>query len=491
MSEEIRNIQPLKLWENFYRLTTIPRPSKHELKASLFIKEVGEKLNLETLIDETGNVIIRKPATPGFEKCKTIVLQSHIDMVPQANSDTVFDFLKDPIDAFIDGDWVTARGTTLGADNGIGVAATLAVLQSEDLQHGPLEALFTIDEETGLTGAFNLKPNLLKGDILINLDSENEDDISIGCAGGVSIKAGWSFNDDDNVCGSRAFKISISGLKGGHSGLDIHLGRGNACKLMGRLLKKAIRDCGCRLASINCGNMRNAIPREGEAIVTLRNEFSNKFKELIDKFQIIWLNELGIAEPDLKVEATEAAFPDTLIPEMVQDDVVNAICAARNGVIRMSDSMPGVVETSSNLSVVASSKGKVDILCLARSFIDSARDGVASSLESCFQLAGAKVDICNSYPGWKPNRNSEILAVAGKSFVELKGKSPMEVAMHAGLECGVFQGIYPHLDMISIGPTIKHPHSPDEKVNIESVKNFWKLLVHILRNTPIKKEEEI
>lgn len=486
MSEEIRNIEPKNLWENFFQLTTIPRPSKNEMKAALFIKEMGEKLNLETSIDDIGNVIIRKPAAPGLENLKGVILQAHIDMVPQVNSDKIFDFSKDPIDAFIQDGWVTANGTTLGADNGIGVAAILAILESKDIQHGPIEALITVDEETGLSGAFALKPGMLKGEILINLDSENEDVISIGCAGGVSVIANWNFNDDYDVTGDAAFKITVSGLKGGHSGLDIHLGRGNACKITGRILKKAIRECSCRLASINCGNMRNAIPREGEAVITIKNDKSDRFLKLISEMESILINELGLTEPDLKIQAEMTNMPSKLIPVMIQDDVVNAICAARNGIIRMSDSMPGVVETSSNFSVVDSSDGKIYFLCLTRSFIDSARDGVASSLESCFLLAGAKVEPTGSYPGWKPNRNSEILSVIREAYKTKKGTYPEEAAMHAGLECGVFQGVYPEWDMVSFGPTIKYPHSPDEKVNINSVENFWEILVEVLKNIPVK-----
>ncbi|MBP7507270.1 MAG: aminoacyl-histidine dipeptidase [Prolixibacteraceae bacterium] len=484
MSEEIRNIEPKQLWENFYQLTNIPRPSKNEMKAALFIKELGKKLNLETSIDEIGNVIIRKPASPGLENLKGVILQAHVDMVPQVNNDKVFDFSTDSIDAFIQDGWVTADGTTLGADNGIGVAAILAILESKEIQHGPIEALITVDEETGLSGAFALKPGMLKGEILINLDSEDEDVISIGCAGGVSVTASWHYEDDCDVTGDTAYKISVLGLKGGHSGLDIHLGRGNACKITGRILKKVIRECSCRLASINCGNMRNAIPREGEAVITIKKDQSDKFLKLISNMQTVLMNELGLTEPDLKIQAETINMPSKLIPVMIQDDVVNAICAARNGIIRMSDSMPGVVETSSNFSVVDSSEGKIDFLCLTRSFIDSARDGVASSLESCFQLAGAKVETVGSYPGWKPNRNSEILSVFREVYNSKKGVYPNEVAMHAGLECGVFQGVYPEWDMISFGPTIKFPHSPDEKVNISSVKNFWEILVEVLKKVP-------
>lgn len=486
MSEEIKKLEPKEVWENFYSITQIPRPSKKEQKAAAAVKAFGENLGLKTIMDETGNVIICKPATPGFENRKTIILQGHIDMVPQANSDTKFNFDTDPIDAYVDGDWVTARGTTLGADNGIGVAMAMAVLQSKTIEHGPIEVLVTIDEETGMTGAIELKPNVLKGDILINLDTEEEGEISVGCAGGVNVNATWTFNDDEFVTGDAAFELAITGLKGGHSGVEIHLGRGNACKMMGRLLKKAIRECNVRLASLNCGNMRNAIPREGFAVVTVETKNIDELKSLVSSVQEMWINELSKTEPNLKLELKPVAMPSTLIPEMVQDDLVNAICAVRNNVQRMSDSMPGVVETSTNLSIVRSEKGKITIQCLTRSFIDSARDGIASSLESCFELAGAKVEITGGYPGWKPNPNSEILTIMQETYKQVHGKDCHAIAMHAGLECGILGATYPNWDMVSAGPTIKHPHSPDEKVNIESVARFWDFLKEVLKNVPSK-----
>ena len=486
MSNEIKNLQPQNLWANFFELTQIPRPSKKEMKAAQFVKQFGEKLGLATKVDQTGNVIISKQASPGFENRKTVVLQAHIDMVPQANSHIQFNFETDPIDAFIDGDWVTARDTTLGADNGIGVAAAMAVLQSDTIKHGPLEVLITIDEETGMAGAFGLKPGVLKGDMLINMDSENEHEISIGCAGGVDVNASWKFEDDYEVTGDVAFKISVTGLKGGHSGLDIHLGRGNACKLMGRFLKKAISDYHARLATIDCGNMRNAIPREGFSIITLPQDKVDSFMKFVENTQQIWVNELGKTEPGLSLTAVKVELPDSLIPEMIQDDLVNAICAVKNGVIRMSDAMPGVVETSTNLSIVRSAKGTIEIKCLTRSFIDTARDDIASSLESCFNLAGAHVDINGAYPGWKPDTSSELLAIARKSVKDVQGSMPGEVAMHAGLECGILGATYPNWDMISIGPTIESPHSPDERVNIKSVENFFTILTSILENIPVK-----
>ncbi|HPR31213.1 MAG TPA: aminoacyl-histidine dipeptidase [Prolixibacteraceae bacterium] len=486
MSEEIKKLEPRDLWCNFYSLTQIPRPSKKEKKAALFIREFGEQLGLETRMDAAGNVLIRKPPFPGYENRKTVVLQAHIDMVPQANSSIEFNFDTDPIDAFIDGEWVSARDTTLGADNGIGVAASLAVLQNKNLEHGPIEVLVTVDEEAGMTGAFRFQPGILNADLLINLDTENENEISVGCAGGVDTNATWTYTDDKQVAGDRAYLVSITGLKGGHSGLDIHLGRGNACKLMGRFLKKAVSGYGARLSSIDCGNMRNAIPREAFALVTVPDNPKKRLIALVDEIQQVWANELGRVEPGMKIEAKEVDMTGTLIPEMVQDDLINTLCALRNGIIRMSDTMPGVVETSTNLSIVKSSVGTIEAKSLTRSFIDSARDGIASSLESCFALGGAKITHTGTYPGWKPNPDSQILAVAREAFTQLKGFAPGEKAMHAGLECGILGASYPNLDIISIGPSIQSPHSPDERVHIASVKNFWEWLTLILRNIPEK-----
>jgi dipeptidase D len=486
MAKEIVNLQPTELWENFYNITQIPRPSKNEMKAANYVKSFGESLGLESLMDETGSVIIRKPATPGFEDREGIILQGHIDMVPQKNSHIQFDFDTDPIDAYIDGEWVTARDTTLGADNGIGVAAAMAILQSKTLQHGPLEVLVTIDEETGMTGAIGLKKGVLNGDILINLDTENDEEISIGCAGGINVNAVWNFTDDTNDLEGKVYKISITGLKGGHSGLDIHLGRGNACKIMGRMLKKLVSGYGARLASIDCGNMRNAIPREGFSVIVLPDEKVEAFLKFIDEIGKVIFKELGVTEPNLKIEASEVEQPTTLIPEMIQDDIINAICAARNGIMRLSDTMPGVVETSNNLSIVKSSPGKIEVMCLTRSFIDSARDSIASSLESCFWLAGGSVSISGGYPGWKPNPSSEILSITKEIYKKIHGVYPKEVAMHAGLECGILAETYPDWDIISMGPTIQSPHSPDERVNIKSVEGFYKFLVEILENVPKK-----
>ncbi len=486
MNNEISKLHPIALWENFYALTQIPRPSKKEQQAAKFIEEFGKKLGLETLVDKTGNVIIKKPATTGMENRKTVVLQGHVDMVPQKNSDKQHDFERDPIETYIEDSWVKANGTTLGADNGIGVAAAMAVLQSTDIPHGPIEALFTIDEETGMTGAFGLEAGIMNGDILINMDSEDEGELYVGCAGGSNANMEFTYTEAPTNENSVAFKISLTGLKGGHSGMDIILGRGNANKLMFRLLKEIIAAYGVRLASIDGGSLRNAIPREAFAVVTVPANNVVEFTETIEEFSSIYKSELAVKEPDLLLMAEKCNMPAKLMDEIAQDDLVNAIQACPNGVIRMSDSMPGLVETSLNLAIVKSEGGKTKVLCLIRSSVDTAKEDVESTLESLFLLAGAKVEFSGQYPGWKPNPESEILQVMKEVYNKAYGKTPEIKGIHAGLECGILGAVYPEWDMISFGPTIRFPHSPDEKVNIETVEKFWKFLVETLKNVPVK-----
>lgn len=486
MSKELLSLEPKLLWENFYQLTTIPRPSKKEGNAVKFVESVGKSLNLETITDKVGNVIIRKPATPGYENRKGIILQSHLDMVPQKNSDKQHDFEKDPIQAFIEDGWVKARGTTLGADNGIGVAATLAVLQSTDLIHGPIEALFTIDEETGMTGANNLQPGILKGDILINMDSEDEGELYVGCAGGTNANVRFTYKDEPVPANYVAYRISVTGLKGGHSGLDINLGRANANKLMFRFLKYAVANVGLRLASIDGGSLRNAIPREAFAVVVVPEKATDELKEAIEDFFKIYKHEYGKVEPDLKFSAEKTSIPLHLMDEMTQDDLINAIQACPNGVVRMSTDMEGLVETSLNLAIVKSENHEVKALALLRSSVDSAKEDVESTLESIFRLAGAEIWFDGQYPGWKPNMDSAILKTMQKVYNDKWGKVPEIKAIHAGLECGILGSAYPNWDMISFGPTIRYPHSPDEKVNIETVSLFWQFLVETLKSVPNK-----
>jgi len=486
MSKEIINLEPKAVWENFYQLTQVPRPSKHEGKIQDFMMKYGKSLALETEKDAVGNVVIRKPATPGMENRKGIVMQGHLDMVPQKNNDTKHDFENDPIDAWIDGEWVKARGTTLGADNGMGVAAAMTVLASKTLVHGPVEALFTCDEETGMTGAFGLQAGWLKGDILLNMDSEDEGELYVGCAGGVNGNIEFEYDEMIVPKGYSSYKLIIKGLKGGHSGLDINLGRGNANKLMVRFLKHAIQEMDVRLAEINGGGMRNAIPRECYAIVVVPTESITDFLAVVSKYENIYKAELKVSEPNLSFAAEECAKPKSLIDERVQDDMIDSVYACPNGMIRMSDSMPGLVETSTNLATVKSENGVISVKCLLRSSVDSAKDDLCEQVESVFSLAGGMVRFDGGYPGWKPNMDSAILKQMQKIYENKFGKVPEVKAIHAGLECGILGANYPHWDMISFGPTMRFPHSPDEKVNIPTVAKFWDFLVETLKNAPLK-----
>lgn len=446
----------------------------------------GRDLGLETIIDEVGNVIIRKPATPGMEKCKGLILQGHLDMVPQKNSDTKHDFVTDPIDAYIDGEWVTARGTTLGADNGMGIAAIMAVLESKDLVHGPIEALLTSDEETGMTGAFGLKAGLLKGDILMNLDSEDEGELYVGCAGGVDANISFTYKEEAVPSGHVAYKLTVKGLKGGHSGLEIILGRGNSNKLMFRFIRHAFKEHGLRIASVDGGSLRNAIPRESFAVVTVPSDQAGKFETSVAEYQAIYQKELSLVETDLSFTAQKTDMPKSVIEHAIAVKITNAIYGCPNGVIRMSDAMPGLVETSTNLARVFSSNGKLIIQCLLRSSVDSSKDDLSEMVSSVFELAGATVELSGGYPGWKPDMKSAILTHMKSVYNKLYGKVPDVKAIHAGLECGLLGGVYPNLDMISFGPTIRFPHSPDEKVNIETVGKFWDFLVEVLKEVPKK-----
>ena len=486
MSKEIINLEPKAVWENFYQLTQVPRPSKHEEKIQDFMVKYGKSLGLETEKDAVGNVVIRKPATPGMENRKGIVMQGHLDMVPQKNNDTKHDFEKDPIDAWIDGDWVKARGTTLGADNGMGVAAAMTVLASKTIVHGPVEVLFTCDEETGMTGAFGLQTGWLKGDILLNMDSEDEGELYVGCAGGVNGNIEFEYDEMIVPKGYSSYKLIIKGLKGGHSGLDINLGRGNANKLMVRFLKHATQEMDVRLAEINGGGMRNAIPRECYSIVVVPTESIDDFIAAVAKYENIFKAELKISEPNLSFAAEEWTKPKSLIDERVQDDMVDSVYACPNGMIRMSDSMPGLVETSTNLATVKSENGVISVKCLLRSSVDSAKEDLCEQVESVFSLAGAMVRFDGAYPGWKPNMDSAILKQMQKIYENKFGKVPEIKAIHAGLECGILGANYPHWDMISFGPTMRFPHSPDEKVNIPTVAKFWDFLVETLKNAPLK-----
>ncbi len=486
MSRVLSNLEPKELWAIFEDICQIPHPSKKEEKIIEFAKNFGESLGLQTIVDHVGNVIIRKPATPGMENRTGIILQGHLDMVPQKNNDTVHDFKTDPITPIIDGEWVRANGTTLGADNGIGAAAALAVLQDKTLKHGPLEVLLTIDEETGMTGAFELKPGLLNGKILINLDSEDEGELYIGCAGGVDTLATFSYREQKVPSGHVAYKLEVKGLKGGHSGLDINLGRGNANKILNRILWDAARNLGLELSLIDGGSLRNAIPRESSAVFAIPESNSGDLEKLVASYQAIISKELGEADPGLKVILSKTDIPDYIIEREISKKLFDTLYACPNGAMRMISDMPEVVETSTNLAIVKSGNGKIEVACLSRSSVDSAKDDLANMLRAVFELAGAKVETSGSYPGWKPNLNSPILKTTSQVYLDKYGKVPEQKVIHAGLECGILAGAYPGLDMVSFGPTIRNPHSPDEKVNIKTVKLFWDYLVATLENAPVE-----
>jgi dipeptidase D len=486
MSNVLSGLNPKAVWEIFEQICNIPHPSKHEEKIIEFTLNFGKKLGLETVQDEVGNVLIRKPATAGMENCKTIVLQGHLDMVPQKNGDKKHDFEKDPIETVIDGEWVRANGTTLGADNGIGAAAALAVLQDNTLKHGPIECLFTVDEETGMTGAFGLKAGFLKGDILINLDSEDEGELYIGCAGGIDTNAVFKYKEEKTPAGHVAYKVEVKGLKGGHSGLDINLGRGNANKILNRILWDANRNLGLLLASIEGGSLRNAIPREASAIITVPEANAAKFEKLVKTTEEIVIKELGTIDPGVSITAKKTDAPANVIEQKVARNFFSAIYGCPNGVIRMIGDMPEVVETSTNLAIIKSENSKIEIASLQRSSVDSAKEDLCNMIRSVFELAGAEVENGGAYPGWKPNVNSPILKAMKEVYNNKFGKIPEQKVIHAGLECGLIGGVYPNLDMISFGPTIRHPHSPDEKVNIKTVQLFWDFLVETLKNAPKK-----
>jgi dipeptidase D len=482
MNQSIKDLKPNAVWKIFYELTQIPRPSKNEQRAAEFVRKFGERLKLKTIVDDAGNVIIKKPATPGMEKRKGVILQSHLDMVPQKNSDKKHDFEKDPIDAYVDGEWVKAKGTTLGSDNGIGVAATLAVMEANNLKHGPLEALFTIDEETGMTGVFNLKPGMLDGKILLNLDSEDEGELCIGCAGGMNTTGRIAFRTEAVPSDSKAWKISLTGLKGGHSGVDINLGRGNSNKIMNRFMLDAAKRFKMRLSSIDGGSLRNAIPRESFALVTVPGKHTGNFLLAVKAFEALLKSEIGTIETDLRFKADPADMPNSVILNSTQVKLFKAVYGMPNGVIRMSSEMEGIVETSSNLAIIKSEDGFIELRCLLRSSIDSAKEDLGIAIQSVLELAGARVIHDGSYPGWKPDVSSAALQTMKEVYKNKFGKNAEVKVIHAGLECGIIGDVYKGLDMVSFGPTIKFPHSPDEKVLISSVENFWEFLVETLKN---------
>lgn len=486
MNEEIKNLKPQEIWKNFADLNAVPRASKKEERVIEFMKNFGNELGLETMVDEVGNVIIKKPATQGMENRKAIVLQSHLDMVHQKNSSSDFDFENQGIEMYVDGDWVRAKGTTLGADNGLGVATMMAVLESKSIAHPALEALFTIDEETGMTGAQGLKPGVLEGDILLNLDTEEDDEIGIGCAGGVDVTAKRNYEEEQVPDGFIAYKINISGLKGGHSGMDIIKGLGNANKFMNRVLYAAFEKSGLRISKIQGGGLRNAIPRESVAVVVVENSKKETFLNATTEISGVIKTEYQSLEPNIKIEVSETQIPEkAMMPETTQK-LLKALYAAHNGVYRMSPDIEDLVETSNNIAKVSVEKGEIEILCLTRSSVESSKNDLANSLAAGFELAGLEMVFSGSYPGWVPNPDSAILKVLDKIYTKMNGEKADIAACHAGLECGIIGNTYPDMDMISFGPTIRGAHSPDERASISSVQKYWKFFLEVLENIPKK-----
>lgn len=487
MSQEIRNLEPKVLWNKFADLNAVPRPSKKEERVIEFMKNFGTSLGLETFEDEIRNVIIRKPATAGMENRKPIVLQGHLDMVHQKNNDTTFDFLTQGIDMYVDGDWVRAKGTTLGADNGLGVAAIMAILESTDIPHPAIDALFTIDEETGMTGALNLKGGVLKGEILLNLDTEEDDEIDIGCAGGIDVTATRSYQEEATPEGSVGYTITVKGLNGGHSGMDIHKGLGNANKIMNRLLFDGFENFGLQVSEISGGSLRNAIPRESVAQVIVAGMYDEAFvfdmQEIINDIKA----EFKTMEPNLTIDIVKTALPSKVMDLGVQEGLLRALYAAHNGVYRMSADMDDLVETSNNIARVIVKDGTISIQNLTRSSVESSKMDLANALRSAYELFGCEVDFAGSYPGWTPNVNSEILDVLVNIYEKQNNAKPSVVACHAGLECGILGTNYPGMDMISFGPTIHGAHSPDERASISSSQKFWKFLLEILASIPERK----
>ena len=492
----IQNLDPQVVWKNFYALTQIPRPSKHEELAVEYLYNWGKEHGLETIKDEVGNIIIRKRATPGCENMKGVILQGHIDMVPQKNADTVHDFEKDPIQTYIDGDWVKAKGTTLGADNGLGLAMAMAVLESSDIKHGPIELLCTIDEETGMTGAMALKPGLLQGDILINLDSETEGELYVGCAGGLDASASATYVPAEAPEAHECWSLAVKGFKGGHSGMDIILCRGNANKIAARILYALMTKAGVKLLDLEGGTLRNAIPREAFATVYVPkdkvSEAQNVFSEVADAVKA----EYAGTDPDSEFifkpyecaegECCSHSDECKYVPEPDALRFIRAILACPDGVERMSSEMPGLVETSNNLAMVKIEAGQFSVKTLMRSSVDTAKEALAQKFEAIFSLAGIDTSFAGGYSGWAPNPDSAILATMKKVYNEMYGVEPAVMAIHAGLECGILSGAYPHWDMVSCGPTLMSPHSPDERANIPSVAKCWDFLKAVLENIPVK-----
>lgn len=482
----VRDLEPKAVWNHFEDLNAVPRPSKKEERVIAFMQDFAKSLNLDYETDAVGNVIVRKPASPGMENRRPVVLQSHLDMVHQKNGDTDFDFNTQGIQSYIDGEWVKAKGTTLGADNGMGVAAIMTILSSSDIAHPPLEALFTIDEESGMTGAHNLQGGVLKGEILMNLDTEDDDELSIGCAGGIDTNVNWNYSETNPENGSIGLELMVKGLFGGHSGMDIIYGRGNANKIMNRLLWNAAQDFGLQISSLDGGSLRNAIPRESKAVLALNSENLQAFKAHVSKMAEGLKSEFATTDPGLEVTLKELSLPEKVMAVEDQKKFVFAVQCSHEGIRRMSPDVSDLVESSNSMARVQLQNGKASVQCLTRSDRELAKMDTAYSVAAPFHLIGAEVEHSGSYPGWKLDPSAPMLGLMRDLYVELYKEDPKVMACHAGLECGLLGQNYPDMEMISFGPTIRHPHSPDEKVNIASVGKFWNYFVEGLKRVPLK-----
>ncbi|MCH5229812.1 MAG: aminoacyl-histidine dipeptidase [Muribaculaceae bacterium] len=479
---EIKDLQPTLLWGAFDEITKVPRPSRHEDKIRAFLLDFAKKHSIEAKTDEVGNVVMKKPGTPGHENAPTVVLQAHMDMVAEKNSDVNHDFLKDPIKTYIDGEWVKAKGTTLGADNGIGMAAALAAMADDSIEHGPIEALFTVNEEIGLEGAENLGEGMITGKILINLDSEDDGEIFIGCAGGIDTTAVFKYKRSFSPDNFIYYKVKVSGLLGGHSGGDIHLGRANANKVIARFIWECSNKWDIEVSSFNGGNLRNAIPREAEAVFGLHVDHKHAMNKFMTHYAEAIKNEFKGVEPSMNLEITEVPKPEYCIDSNTSLRLVRALYSAPHGVISMSKEIEGLVETSTNLAAVKMAEDNTIIVTTSqRSSLESRKEDIAGQVEAHFQLAGAEVNHSDGYPGWAPNIQSKIMKISADAYEELFGVKPKIKAIHAGLECGLFLTKYPHLDMVSFGPTMRDVHSPDEKLLIPTVDKFWKHLCLVLK----------
>ena len=477
----IRELNPKAVWENFYLLTQVPRPSGHLEKVQEFLLQWAKERGIEAWKDEAENIIMRKPATPGMENRKMATLQAHMDMVPQKVDESQHNFETDPIETYIDGEWVKAKGTTLGSDDGMGVAAIMGIFESKDLKHGPLEALITADEETCMYGVNHLSADTLKGDILLNIDNETLGEFVIGSAGGVNINCSLGYKEVAPEAGDVAVKITLKNLRGGHSGLEINEGRANANKLMARLVRQAIIDDDARLASWQGGNMRNAIPRTAVVVLCIPKENLDDLRELVDYCREVFTNEYRGVEESLSLTLEETDMPKGQVPEEIQDNIVDALVACHDGVLRNIPSIPSVVETSSNLGIVKISDGEASILILARSSSETMMEYIQEMQESCFSMAGMKVTYSGQYGAWQPNFDSPITAKMVEVYNRMYPDAPARVEVcHAGLECSIIGGVYPHMDLVSFGPTLRSPHTPDERCLIPSVEKFWNFLVQLL-----------